>query len=268
MCWKLFVGLSCLAAAAPIGAASFDCSKARSVSEKFICGNPALSRMDDELAVVYARAKAAAPDKEAFAAETRRRWQEREDGCIDAACLRLWYAARRRELEGGASPAPPAPATLAAMHAEMVASRAERERLQNLASSPPAPAPPRTPMQILAAPRDDEVLRISGPELEVAYEGNELAVERRMEGKGAVDVTGQVFRVARDGDGYATIVMRALGTYQAFHLMSNQEAVNTGLPVPDARAAGLRVGQAVTVRCAMVTRPLPGYVTGAFCFLP
>lgn len=56
-----FVALAVL----PIGlshAASFDCAKTRSKPELLICGDPELSRLDDELALIYAAAKAVAPD--------------------------------------------------------------------------------------------------------------------------------------------------------------------------------------------------------------
>jgi uncharacterized protein len=243
-------------------AASFDCGKARSATEKLICGDPQLSRMDDELAGLYAKAKASAPDKAAFEAYARRRWQEREEGCNDVVCLRMWYANRRQELAGAPSSASAGTSSLAALRAEMMASRAERERLQAAGS------PTRTPMQILAAPRDDEVLRITSSRLEVEYESNELAVEQKMKGKGAIEVTGQVLRVTRDEHGDPLIVVAALNNFQAFHLFRDQEAVESGLPASEPRAAELRAGQMVTIRCALVTRPLIGHVVGGACFMP
>jgi len=80
--------------------ASFDCNKAHSVSEKLICSDPELSRLDNELATIYYKAKDAAQDKKAFAAENSLRWNQREQTCTDKDCLISWYTARKAELMG------------------------------------------------------------------------------------------------------------------------------------------------------------------------
>lgn len=77
---------------------SFDCSRARSPSEKIICADPDLARQDRELGRLFARAKAAAPDPAAFQRESDARWHEREAECRDRECLQRWYAQRRGEL--------------------------------------------------------------------------------------------------------------------------------------------------------------------------
>jgi uncharacterized protein len=96
-------------------AAGFDCERARSPAEKLICSDPELSRLDDDLSVLYQRAKAAAPDQTAFVAENVREWKRREQTCADKACLMAWYADRRGQLAqyvpgAPSSPMPPSPA--------------------------------------------------------------------------------------------------------------------------------------------------------------
>jgi len=79
-------------------AASFDCNKASSKSEKLICSDQQLSQLDSELGKLYAQAKASATDSVAFKNENVRRWKEREADCSDKQCLLNWYAARKVEL--------------------------------------------------------------------------------------------------------------------------------------------------------------------------
>jgi uncharacterized protein len=79
-------------------AASFDCNKASSKSEKLICSDQQLSQLDSELGKLYAQAKASATDADAFKNENIKRWKEREANCSDKQCLLNWYAARKVEL--------------------------------------------------------------------------------------------------------------------------------------------------------------------------
>ena len=79
-------------------AASFDCNKASSKSEKLICSDQQLSQLDSELGKLYAQAKASATDANAFKSENIKRWKEREANCSDKQCLLNWYAARKIEL--------------------------------------------------------------------------------------------------------------------------------------------------------------------------
>lgn len=81
---------------------SFDCSKARSRSEKLICADDDLARMDRELGRLHARARAMATDRAAFQRHSDEEWREREARCRDRACLMEWYAQRRQELEAEA----------------------------------------------------------------------------------------------------------------------------------------------------------------------
>ena len=70
---------------------SFDCAKARSVSEKLICGDLELGDRDRRLAAAYLRAKPLAPDAREFSEETRQGWNHREKTCTDKSCLIAWY---------------------------------------------------------------------------------------------------------------------------------------------------------------------------------
>jgi hypothetical protein len=78
---------------------SFDCAKARSTSEKIICGDAELSRLDRDLGRLHARAKDAAPDPSAFRRQNDSEWRRREANCRDRDCLIDWYAQRRRQLQ-------------------------------------------------------------------------------------------------------------------------------------------------------------------------
>jgi hypothetical protein len=77
---------------------SFDCARARSTTEKLICGDEELARMDRELGGMHQRAKLAAADPRAFQRQSDAEWKNREDTCRDADCLRRWYAQRRQDL--------------------------------------------------------------------------------------------------------------------------------------------------------------------------
>jgi hypothetical protein len=78
---------------------SFNCAKAWSPSEKAICADPELSRLDSELGRLHARAKSAARDKRAFNRQNDSEWRKRESTCRgDRQCLREWYDLRRNQL--------------------------------------------------------------------------------------------------------------------------------------------------------------------------
>ena len=80
-------------ASLPAGAASFDCAKATSVVEKLICGDPQASRLDEELAGVYRKALATAPDPAALRRE-QREWLKVREACATAECLHAAYGDR------------------------------------------------------------------------------------------------------------------------------------------------------------------------------
>jgi len=73
---------------------SFDCTKARSVSERLICADPELAAQDFLYAKHFQRALAKTPERELFLRESREHLKEREAHCFDKTCLLEWYAER------------------------------------------------------------------------------------------------------------------------------------------------------------------------------
>jgi uncharacterized protein len=79
-------------------AATFDCSKARSRPDRLICNDSELSKMDDDLGVLYRRAKAVATNPALFKKSNSDAWNLREKTCVDKACLVDWYQRRSAQL--------------------------------------------------------------------------------------------------------------------------------------------------------------------------
>jgi len=94
----LGIALLALSMFSPLRAASFDCTKAQSSTERMICGDPQLSKMDEDLGALYVRAKALAPDPVAFKKQTNLEWRYREKNCTDQQCLIDWYQRRTAQL--------------------------------------------------------------------------------------------------------------------------------------------------------------------------
>lgn len=97
-------------------AASFDCSKARSKSERLICGDPQLSAMDDQLAALAKAGKRRSDKPRQYQRALDDAWLVRQQ-CQEVACVELWYRQRLAVLSHGgealAAPADTAPATAA-----------------------------------------------------------------------------------------------------------------------------------------------------------
>jgi uncharacterized protein len=87
-----------LLTAGNIHAASFDCGKATSEVEKLICGDPSLSKSDDDLAALYAKTLKEAADPVLVKKQQREWLRSVRDQCIDASWLREAYATRIRQL--------------------------------------------------------------------------------------------------------------------------------------------------------------------------
>lgn len=87
--------LACL----PAHATSFDCNKGRSLTEKMICNDPALSKLDDTLGQLYWKARRRVVNRRVFLNDSDSKWAWREANCRDAACLGTWYATRIAELQ-------------------------------------------------------------------------------------------------------------------------------------------------------------------------
>lgn len=84
---------------APTYGASFDCAKAKSVPEQLICSTPELSQKDDELKILFERAKSSALDQAAFKQQAREQWNYREKNCRDVTCLNRWFAEQKSRYE-------------------------------------------------------------------------------------------------------------------------------------------------------------------------
>ena len=83
-------------------AASFDCSKAASATEKRICASARLSSMDTQLTTLYQKLAAGA-DAAAWR-DDQRAWLRERNQCADTACLARMYSERLVVLENGAAP--------------------------------------------------------------------------------------------------------------------------------------------------------------------
>ena len=75
---------------------SFDCKKAKSVSENLICSDDELATMDNELLDLYRSAKLTSNNLSLLKSETERAWKDRERICSDRACLVTWYRNRKK----------------------------------------------------------------------------------------------------------------------------------------------------------------------------
>lgn len=100
---KVFIFLSLLSPSLGFGA-SFDCNKAASLSEMMICNDADLSRLDDELSVIYNQAKVTATDQGKFKQQTKSAWLWREKNCQTKECLVSWYVNRKLTLQKMSGP--------------------------------------------------------------------------------------------------------------------------------------------------------------------
>ncbi len=98
LCTALLLG----AIASPGQGASFDCAKAATRVEQFLCGSPALGKLDERMAAAYGAARAAQKDqaaRERLLAD-QKAWLRERDTCETAACLTRVYATRIAVLTG------------------------------------------------------------------------------------------------------------------------------------------------------------------------
>lgn len=94
--------LSCLTARAT--AASFDCAKAKTATEKLLCSDDELGRLDEELAKAYGAAAKRLGDGGGLR-KAQATWRQRQrDACKDAPCLRARMQERIDELWATAKP--------------------------------------------------------------------------------------------------------------------------------------------------------------------
>lgn len=78
----------------PITAASFDCAKAGTATEKKICGDPTLSKLDEDLAHAYRQALSADPEPGVLKARQKAWLRDRRGACVEVACLKDVYERR------------------------------------------------------------------------------------------------------------------------------------------------------------------------------
>ncbi len=97
--------------------ASFNCSKAGSVTERIICGDAELSHLDDQLGKTYKQAKAKALDRREFAVRSDGFWRWREKNCQTRECLLDWYRQRQLALDAELSGVSAPPGTLKSLPA-------------------------------------------------------------------------------------------------------------------------------------------------------
>ena len=93
----------CLAAVLPASAASFNCHKARTESEKAICAKPTLNVLDQRMGNVFRLLLATvghSGQRDQFIAD-QQYWLGVRDGCnAEADCLRVAYHDRIMDLNG------------------------------------------------------------------------------------------------------------------------------------------------------------------------
>lgn len=86
-------------------AAGFNCAKASSAIEKMICGNPELSRMDDDMATAYKAVASKASDSTPLTADQKLWLKDIRNSCKDELCLKKAYSLRIAELRRWNEPA-------------------------------------------------------------------------------------------------------------------------------------------------------------------
>ena len=88
-------------------AASLDCNSDRlTPSDRLVCSDPVLSKLDSDLAVAYADAQARSlPEQKITLSAGRRLWLARKASCGDTLCLADLYSFQLGELDGGSTPA-------------------------------------------------------------------------------------------------------------------------------------------------------------------
>lgn len=83
-----------------VHAASFPCRLAKSKTEKTICGNPELSKLDEHLGRYYAAARSALKSADTCLVGDQKNWlRTRRDICGNTACLRQAYLQRLAVLD-------------------------------------------------------------------------------------------------------------------------------------------------------------------------
>lgn len=83
----------------PASGASFDCAKAKSDSEKIICADAELSKLEEDVSGAYGIAvKSAGENKGELVKEQKAAWLQRELNCKTSECVRSWLLERKKRL--------------------------------------------------------------------------------------------------------------------------------------------------------------------------
>lgn len=93
-----WVLLSWLSLAISAQAASFDCGKASTKSEKIICGDDELSKLDETLSNLYRQVIERNIDRQEIVKEQKAWLKDERNVCQDASCMKRAYEARTREV--------------------------------------------------------------------------------------------------------------------------------------------------------------------------
>ena len=96
---NLLLPLLALCWAASAQAASFDCAKAGTAVEKMICTDAGISKLDDEMAVVYEKALQQNEQQAAAIRQEQKQWLKyTRNACNDVDCMREAYLTRQVSL--------------------------------------------------------------------------------------------------------------------------------------------------------------------------
>jgi uncharacterized protein len=211
----LLLGYATLLAGGASGtfAASFPCEKASTTVEKSICGYPALSKLDEDLAAAYKNALLAVAldsDRKASLIAAQRDWLKERNACADVACLEGSMKARLTALAplhapaaaaagapsgapsaGGSSPVAQPQSILDALKATLSV-KGEQVGFKDyrLGRSLTAEGPPQGTMEckpvLSFAPGDNQALQASTLEALRARWGVSLGSVRQCSAKGSI----------------------------------------------------------------------------------
>ena len=96
---RIAVLIALLALGAVSQAASFDCKKAATPTEKLVCTNQHISDLDEYMGRYYYTARAQTGRGAVCLVPTQRDWLSKRDACKDVACLERAYLDRLAELD-------------------------------------------------------------------------------------------------------------------------------------------------------------------------
>jgi uncharacterized protein YecT (DUF1311 family) len=95
--WVVATLLGCLGLAVSAQGASFDCGKAQTKVEQFICSDAELSKLDGVMAIIFKDVLDNVSDPVAIK-NAQRAWLKKRNGCSDATCVQHAYETRLEEL--------------------------------------------------------------------------------------------------------------------------------------------------------------------------